>query len=69
MKIDRFKLEEQMQDCWGVCEAIDTIFHAQDGATEDQLANALMGTAQLYRWKFEELFETFEKLIEQGDLK
>lgn len=68
-KKTRFTLEEQILDCNNVCEDIETIFHATDGATEDELANALMGLSQLYRWKFDKLRETFNMLIKQGDLK
>jgi hypothetical protein len=64
----RFDLEQEIMECWAVCEDIDTIFHATDGATEDELANALMGVSQLYKWKFRKLSETFEQLVREGKI-
>jgi nitrate reductase assembly molybdenum cofactor insertion protein NarJ len=34
--------------------------------TVDELANTLQGLQQLYYWKFEQLFDTYEKIIAEG---
>ncbi len=64
-KIDRFDLEEQIMDCWGVVDDIKTVYSASDGreVSEDEMMNALLGIQTLYQMKFEKLYHTFETLI------
>lgn len=61
----RFKSEQQIMECWGFKEDLETIYYASDGATEDELMNALLGTIQLMEWKFDKLFKTYEQFIKE----
>ena len=67
----RFDFEQQIMDCWGVCEDINTLYKMSDIRTmsEDEMANALLGLQTLYQMKFELLFDTFEKMIQNGQIK
>lgn len=60
-------LEEKIMDCWSVCNDLETMFkQIGDGEREptpDELMNALMGMQQLYQWKFEQLFSSYEDVI------
>lgn len=65
---NRFDLEEEIMDCWGVVEDIDLIYH-KHGEASDQLANVLLGLMTLYQLKFERLFNTFEDCIQKREFK
>lgn len=67
-KVDRFDLEEQIMDCWGVVDDIQTVYHAGDArpVSEDEMMNALLGLQTIYQMKFEKLQETFAILVQQG---
>ncbi|MDB4408492.1 hypothetical protein N9165_00295 [Akkermansiaceae bacterium] len=67
-KLDRFDLETQIMDCWNVVSDIDLVFHAEID-DEDEMANALLGLRSINELKFRKLWITFEKLVEQGDIK
>lgn len=62
-----YDLEQPIMECWNICEDLKTVFkQIGDGAREpttDELMNALMGMEQLYQWKFEQLFYTYETVI------
>ena len=57
-------------DCWSVCNDIETVFkQIGDGErdpTQDELMNALMGMQQVYQWKFEQLFRTYESNLKNN---
>ena len=61
-----YDLEPHIMDCWSVCNDIETVFkQIGDGhpePTEDEIMNALMGMQQIYQWKFEQLFNRYEKI-------
>lgn len=61
-------LEPMIMDCWSVCNDLETVFkQIGDGErdpTHDELMNTLMGMQQLYQWKFEQLFNKYEGVIE-----
>lgn len=69
-KITRFDLEQQIMNCWGVCDDLDILFETScdRGLTEDQLQNALLGMKTMYQLKFEKLFEIFEQCIRDREL-
>ena len=53
--------------CWNVVEDLNTVYQAimeKDNLTNDQLANVVMGMAELYQLKFETLFEQFCQSID-----
>lgn len=65
---NRFDLEQEIMDCWGVVDDIDIIYHKY-GEDSDELANVLIGLKTLYQLKFERLFHTFEDCVSQRSLK
>jgi hypothetical protein len=69
MSVDRFDLEQQILKCWNVTEDVDLLYrNLLDGPKEmttDEIANALLGIQTLYEMKFNELFNTFEKLVHE----
>jgi hypothetical protein len=62
---DRFKLEQEILDCWGIVDDIDILSeHVCDGSiSSDEIANILIGLKQLYALKFARCFNTFENCI------
>jgi len=68
-KIDRFTLEEQIMQCWGVTEDLDMIYHTEAlYQDEDRLMNVLLGVQELYKIRFQRLFDTFEKMVHEGKI-
>ena len=69
MKVDRFDLEQQILKCWNVTEDVDllhrTLLDGPREMTTDEISNALLGIQTLYEMKFNELFNTFEKLVHE----
>ena len=67
-------IEENIMDCWSVCNDLESVFkQIGDGDSEptpDELMNTIMGMQQLYQWKFEQLFNKYEDVLEaqRGDL-
>ena len=61
---NRFDLEQEIMDCWGVVEDIDIVYHAH-GETSDELANVLLGLKTLYQLKFQKMFDTFGDCVSQ----
>jgi hypothetical protein len=63
-------LEQSIMECWNVCEDLGTVYRQVcDGEREptiDEITNALMGMQQLYQWKFEQLFFTYEESLKKG---
>lgn len=71
MKVDRFKLEEEIMECWGVTTEIDNILYMIDHSEkldEDELMNFLIGMKTIYDVKFQKLSSTFETLISEGKI-
>jgi hypothetical protein len=69
--MNRFQLEQQIMNCWQVCDDIDAVYQVGGyrEMTEDELANALLGLKTIYQLKFEILMQTFETMIRQGNIK
>ena len=68
---NRFDFEQQITNCWSVCEDIDALYK-QFGLREmsqDEIQNCLLGLKTLYQMKFEQLFAMFEDMIKEGKLK
>jgi hypothetical protein len=67
--MDRFKLEENIMNCWQVVDDLKTIYHSEKlYEDENEMQNALLGMFTIYQLKFEELFATYEKLIQEGNI-
>ena len=68
---DRFNLEQHIMNCWNVTDDIDLLNKnvlEKDMSTDD-ISNFLLGLKTIYQCKFEELFDTFNELIEKGNIK
>ncbi len=66
--MNRFDLEQQIMNCWGVVDDIKTLqvqFLDKGNMTEDQVSNYLLGLETIYQVKFEQLFEIFEQCIKE----
>jgi len=61
---NRFDLEQEIMNCWGVVDDINLVYHAH-GEASDELANVLLGLETLYKLKFQKLFSTFEDCVKQ----
>lgn len=70
MKYNRFDLEQQIMNCWGVCDDLEILFEAccDKNLSPDNVQNALLGMKTLYQLKFEKLFDLFEGCIKQGEI-
>jgi hypothetical protein len=67
--ITRFTLEDQIMECWGVVDDLDMVYSNEDlYHDEDRMMNVLLGMQELYRLRFERLFQTFEHLIHEGKI-
>ena len=68
---DRFDMEQAIMNCWNVVEDIKLISQMRDmrELSEDELMNALLGLETLYHFKFEILFNGFERMIKDGQIK
>lgn len=68
---DRFDLEQQIMSCWNICEDIKAIYKMTDmrQLSEDELLNAMIGLETIYQMKFEILFDMFERMIKNGQIK
>ena len=63
----RFKLEQQILNCWNVVEDIRVVYTAHQDLRQmsvDEISNVLMGLEHMYQLKFEALFDTFEKHLQ-----
>lgn len=70
-KVDRFKFEEQLMQCWKVVDDINVIYKQFDYSdlSQDEIQNALLGLVTIYEMKFQQMFDTFEKLIQQRKIQ
>jgi hypothetical protein len=68
---DRFDFEQGIMNCWNIVEDIKLISQMRDmrELSEDELMNALLGLETLYQFKFEVLFNGFERMIRNGQIK
>ena len=76
MNKDRFDLEQEIMGCWGITDDLqqllelidDGYYRSLSPSDSDDLANIVMGLKNVYRMKFERLFDTFSQLIPTMDL-
>ena len=66
-KVDRFDLEQQLLQCWSVVDDLKVVYKQFDHSelSPDEIQNALLGLATIYEMKFQQMFDTFSKLIQQ----
>ena len=60
---DRFDLEQNIMQCWNVCDDIQLYLDMYDNMDEDQKMNYLIGLKQMYQMKFERCFNNFETVV------
>jgi hypothetical protein len=60
---DRFDLEQNIMQCWNVCDDIQLYLDMYDNMDEDQRMNYLIGLKQMYQMKFERCFNNFETVV------
>jgi hypothetical protein len=61
--MDRFDLEQQIMQCWNVVEDITLLTKLEGVKKEDYQA-----LARIYEIKFNSMFDTFSKLIQDGSI-
>lgn len=60
---DRFDLEQNIMQCWNVCDDIQLYLDMYDNMDEDQRMNYLIGLKQMYQMKFERCWNSFETVV------
>ena len=65
---DRFDLEQNIMQCWNVCDDIQLYLDMYDKMDEDQRMNYLIGLKQMYNMKFEKTWDTFENCVKNRKL-
>jgi hypothetical protein len=60
---DRFDLEQNIMQCWNVCDDIQLYLDMYDNMDEDQRMNYLIGLKQMYQMKFERTWDNFEQCV------
>lgn len=70
MKATRFDLEQQILQCWNMCDDLEVVAEAvlDRDMKPDDIVNVLNGIKGLYQLKFEKCFETFENLLSTRQL-
>ena len=67
--VTRFTLEDQIMECWGVVDDLDMVYGTESlYDDQDRMANVLLGMQELYKIRFQRLFQTFEHLIQEGKI-
>jgi hypothetical protein len=67
---NRFDLEQEILECWGVTADLDLLFEAvmEQDLSQDKIANILLGLKELYELKFIKAWNSFEGCIRNGQL-
>lgn len=67
--ITRFTLEDQLMECWGVVDDLDMVYSTEAlYQDQDRMMNVLLGMQELYKIRFQRLFDTFEHLVHEGNI-
>lgn len=70
--MDRFELEQAITQMWSTSDDLDLLLDhvvGHDDLTTDQIANTLMGLKELHNMRVQRVFDIFEALIHDGQLK
>ena len=67
---DRFDLEQGIMKCWNVTDDVDLLYRnvMERDLSRDDIANALLGLKTLYEMKFNETFDCFTELVQDGKI-
>jgi hypothetical protein len=60
---DRFDLEQEIMQCWNIVEDLRILAERNPSIAED-----LKAIVHVYEMRFDNMFNTFEKLIKSGSL-
>jgi hypothetical protein len=56
-------------ECWGVVDDIDMVYSTEAlYQDQDRMMNVLLGMQELYKIRFQRLFDTFEHLVHEGKI-
>ena len=66
--IDRFDLEQAIMSAWHTSDDLKSLYKSLERMDEDQVMSALDGLQIFADMRFEELWDTFEKCIQNGML-
>ena len=74
MKKDRFDLETAIMSAWNTSEDIDLIYHNTDSLELnakdcDTLQNQLLGLKHINDLRMSRVWDVFEELIKEGEIK
>ena len=61
--VDRFDLEQQIMECWSIVNDITTLESQGASATD------MVSLAAVYEFKFKQLWDTFEQMVEEKQFK
>ena len=64
--VNRFDLEEAIMNAWRTTDDIKAFYKSSEYMDEDQTMNALLGLEIFAEMRFNELWNTFEKCINNG---
>jgi len=70
--MSRFNLEEKIMACWSTDQDLEVLYRHICECKEldrDFIANTLLGISNSHQLKSQELFDLFEKMIADGDIK
>lgn len=65
---DRFDLEQNIMQCWNVCDDVQLLLDSWDKLDEDAKLNYLIGIKQMYQLKFERTWNNFESCVRTRQL-
>ena len=60
---DHFDLEQNIMQCWNVCDDIQLMLDQWDNLDEDAKQNYLIGLKQMYQMKFERTWGSYESCV------
>lgn len=69
--VDRFDLEQNILKCWNVVDDVNLLYSnvLERDLTKDEIANYLLGISTIYEMKFQQLFDTFENMLKDKQIK
>ena len=74
MKTNRFELEEAIMRAWTITQDVELVAEdtdnlSMDPADADELQNRLIGIQYMSDLKMKKVWDIFEALVRQGDLR
>ena len=69
-KIDKmYNLEQHIMECWQMVDDVNLLYEQvmenDLHKDQDKLANALLGLSTIYEMKFERVFDSYKKILEE----